>query len=73
MLPPAQGEGEDVSIQDRHTKQCAGQNKPRAFIVFSHNTSRQNQICLRGEGWCGALHFLSSTLTQFIINKGIDT
>ena len=61
MLPVAEGEVEVVHIQDKHTKQYGGQKEYHAIIVFSHGTSQQNQIRLRGKGWCRFLHFLSST------------
>ena len=48
MLPAAEGEVEVVHVQHRDTKQYGGQDKPRAFIMFSHDTLRLNQICFRG-------------------------
>ena len=64
MLPAGEGEVEVVHIQGKHIKQYGGQDEPRAFIVFSNDTSRRNQIRLRGKGWCRFLHFLSSTLDR---------
>ena len=39
MLPAAEGEVEVVHTQNKHTKQYGGQDEPRAFIVFSLDTS----------------------------------
>ena len=59
MLPATEGEVEVVHIQDKHTKRYRGQNKPHAFVFFSRDTSRRNQIRLREQGWCRFLLFLS--------------
>ena len=40
MLPAPEGEVEVVSIQEKLTKNCEGQNEPPALIVYFPMTSR---------------------------------